>query len=161
MARYESSVKQIPAPQAAVYAKLSDLSNLAVLKEKLNDPVALERIKASGQVTDEQLQKAREQLHSLNFTSDTLSVDVPPVGAIAVRITEREPEKTVKFESTQSPVPIKFWIQILPTGESSSKLKLTLDASLNPFIKMMVEKPLKQGVERVADALSMIPYDQE
>lgn len=161
MAKYESSVKQIPAPQAAVYAKLSDLSNLAVLKEKLEDPAAIERIKASGRVTEEQLSKAREQLKTLSFTSDTLSADIPPIGKIAIRIVERDPEKMVKFESTQSPIPIKFWIQILPTSESASKLKLTLDASLNPFIKMMVEKPLKQGLERVADALSMIPYDQE
>lgn len=160
MSKYESSVKLIAAPQSAVYAKLSDLSNLAVLKEKLIDPEANERIKASGHVTEEQLQKAREQLKTLSFTADSLSVDIPPVGKIAIRIVERDPEKMVKFESTQSPIPLTFWIQILPTSESASKLKLTLDASLNPFIKMMVEKPLKQGLERVAEALTMIPYEQ-
>jgi hypothetical protein len=161
MAKYESSIKQIAASQAAVYTKLSDLSNLQVLKEKLNDPAAVERIKASGKVTDEQLEKARKQLHTLSFTTDTLSVEIPPIGKITIQITERQPQQMVKFEATQSPVPVKFWIQVLPTGESSSKMKLTLDASLNPFIKMMVEKPLKEGLERVADALSMIPYDQE
>ena len=159
MTRYESSVRQIAAPQSAVYAKLSDLSNLAVLKEKLNNPEALECIKASGKVTEDQLQKAREQLKSLSFTADSMSADIPPVGKIAIRIVERVPEKCIKFESTQSPVPLTFWIQILPVSETTSKLKLTLDASLNPFIKMMVEKPLKQGVERVAEALSMIPYE--
>lgn len=159
MTRYESQVKTIAAPQAAVYAKLSDLSNLAVLKEKLNDPEALERIKASGKVTEDQLQKAREQLKSLNFTTDTLSANIPPIGAIAIRITERTPEKCVKFESEKSPIPLKFWIQVLPIDEASSKLRLTLDASLNPFVKMMVDKPLKEGIERVADALSMIPYE--
>ena len=159
MARYESKVKTIPAPQAAVYAKLSDLNNLAVLKEKLNDPEALERIKASGKVTDDQLQKAREQLKSLEVTSDTLSVDVPPVGKIAIRIVEREPEKCVKFESEKSPIPIKFWIQVLPIDETNSKLRLTLDASVNAFVKMMIDKPLQEGIERVAEALTMIPYE--
>ena len=159
MARYESKVKTIPAPQAAVYAKLSDLNNLAVLKEKLNNPEALERIKASGKVTDDQLQKASEQLKSLEFTSDTLSVDVPPVGKIAIRIVEREPEKCVKFESEKSPIPIKFWIQVLPIDETNSKLRLTLDASVNAFVKMMIDKPLQEGIERVAEALTMIPYE--
>lgn len=159
MARYESKVKTIPAPQAAVYAKLSDLNNLAVLKEKLNDPEALERIKASGKVTDDQLQKAREQLKSLEFTSDTLSADVPPVGKIAIRIVERDPEKCVKFESEKSPIPIKFWIQVLPIDETNSKLRLTLDASVNAFVKMMIDKPLQEGIERVAEALTMIPYE--
>ena len=159
MTRYERKFKNIPAPQAAVYAKLSDLNNLAVLKEKLNDPEALERIKDSGKVTDEQLQKAREQLRTLEFTSDTLSADISPIGKIVIRITERTPEKCVKFESEKSPVPVKFWIQVLPIEETSSKLKLTLDADINPFIKMMVDKPLKEGIERIADALCMIPYE--
>ena len=159
MTRYESKVKTIPAPQAAVYAKLSDLNNLAVLKEKLNDPEALERIKTSGKVTDEQLQKAHEQLKSLEFTADTLSADISPIGKIVIRITERTPDKCVKFESEKSPVPIKFWIQVLPIEETSSKLKLTLDADINPFIKMMVDKPLKEGIEHIADALCVIPYE--
>ena len=159
MARYESKVKIIPAPQAAVYAKLSDLNNLAVLKEKLNDPEALERIKASGKVTDDQLEKAREQLKSLEFTSDTLSADVPAIGKIVIRVTERTPEKCVKFESEKSPIPIKFWIQVLPIEQTSSKLRLTLDASVNAFVKMMIDKPLQEGIERVAEALTMIPYE--
>ena len=29
---------------------------------------------------------------------------------------------------------------------------------LNPFIKGMVAKPLKEGVEKLADMLAMIPY---
>lgn len=37
-------------------------------------------------------------------------------------------------------------------------MKLTVCADLNPFIKGMVEKPLKEGVEKLADMLAMIPY---
>ena len=35
MSQYESSVKNIPFPQARVYAKLEDLNNLETLKDKL------------------------------------------------------------------------------------------------------------------------------
>ena len=31
-------------------------------------------------------------------------------------------------------------------------------AELNPFIKSMVEKPLQEGVEKIADALALVPY---
>ena len=34
--QYESSVKQMPYSQSCVFAKLSDLSNMAVIKEKLD-----------------------------------------------------------------------------------------------------------------------------
>ena len=42
--------------------------------------------------------------------------------------------------------------------ENNAKMKVTVKAELNPFIKSMVEKPLQDGVEKIADALAMIPY---
>ena len=38
------------------------------------------------------------------------------------------------------------------------KMKLTIKAELNMFIKGMVKKPLQEGIEKIADALAMIPY---
>jgi carbon monoxide dehydrogenase subunit G len=58
----------------------------------------------------------------------------------------------------QSPVPFNLWIQVLPVDEQNSKMKLTLKAELNPFIKSMVEKPLQDGLEKIADALSKVHY---
>ena len=40
MAKYESGIKQVPYSQEIVYAKLSDLTNLAALKDKMNNPDA-------------------------------------------------------------------------------------------------------------------------
>ncbi len=158
MAKYESSIKQVGSPQSRVYTRLSDLSNLAQLKEKLDDPAAVEQLKATGGVNDEQLEKVRQQLESVEFTTDSISANIPAVGSVEVRIVEREPEKCIKLETTQSPIPMKLWIQLLPVTDETSKMKLTVDASLNPFIKVIVEKPLKQGLERLADVLSKIPY---
>ncbi len=73
-------------------------------------------------------------------------------------IIDREEPKTIKFETENSPVPFNFWIQLLPTGEFSCKMKLTIKAELNMFIKGMVKKPLQEGIEKIADALAMIPY---
>ena len=159
MAKYESNIKQIPFPQRNVFTKLSDLTNLEVVKQKLSDPEALERIKETGKVSDDQLEKARKQLETLEFTADTISADVPPMGKVSIRIVERQPDKCIKFESVSSPIPLTFWIQLLPTSETASKMKLTIDAQMNPFIKMMADKPLKQGIEKLADMLAMIPYD--
>ena len=62
MAKYESSVKQIYAPQSAVYAKLSDLNNLATIKERISDPAIQERMKASGQVPEGKLDAIKEKI---------------------------------------------------------------------------------------------------
>ena len=139
MSKFESSVKQIPYAQTSVYEKLSDLSNIEKVKDRLPED------------------KAKD----LEFTQDSISVSVAPVGRIQLKIIEREEPKTIKFETVQSPLPFNLWIQLLPTSEASSKMKLTLKADINPFIKGMISGPLQDGLEKIADLLAMIQYDTE
>ena len=136
MTKFESSVKQIPYSQADVYRNISDLRNL----EKVRDRVP------------------EDKIDSFSFDEDTVSVNVPPVGELKLRIIERDEPKCVKFETAQSPVPFNVWIQVLPVDETTSKMKVTVKAELNPFIKGMVSGPLQDGVEKIADALAQIPY---
>lgn len=158
MAKYESSVKQIYAPQSAVYAKLSDLNNLATIKERISDPAIQERMKASGQVPEDKLDAIKEKIEQMEFTQDSVSINAAPLGQIAINIVEREPEKCIKFQSAKSPIGFKVWIQILPTSETTSKIRVTIEADVNIFMKAMVDKPLKEGVEKFAEMLTMIPY---
>ncbi|MBQ4392610.1 MAG: SRPBCC family protein [Prevotella sp.] len=137
MAKYESSVKQVPYPQQAVYRNISDLSNLERVRHLVPE----------------------DKINSFSFDRDTVSVDVPPVGQITLRIVDRDEPKCVKFETEQSPIPFHLWIQVLPTGDASSKIKVTVDADIPFMLKAMVSGPLQDGVEKVADALAMIPYE--
>ena len=147
---FESSIKQIFHKQESVYNTLSDLNNLQRLKDKFE------------QVKDQIPEDKKEQLDKikdLTFDSDSISISAPMVGEIKMRIIDREAPKTIKFETENSPVPFNFWIQLLPTSETACKMKLTIKADLNPFIKGMVKKPLEEGIEKIADALAMIPYE--
>ena len=153
MAKYESQIKQVHFSQSAVYAKISDLSNLAVIKERIDDP------NIQAQIPADKIDEVRRAVSQMEFTTDTLSGPVGPIGNIAVEIVEREPEKCVKFASTSSPVSFKLWIQVLPTSQISSKIKVTIDADLNFFMKQVLAKPLQQGVDKFADMLAMIPYE--
>ena len=134
--KFESSVKQVPYPQQAVYNNISDLTNL----EKVRDRVP------------------EDKVQGFSFDQDTVCINVAPVGELKLRICDREEPKCVKFETVQSPVPFNVWVQILPVDENSSKMKVMVKAELNPFIKSMVEKPLQEGVEKIADALAMVHY---
>ena len=134
--KFESSVKQVPYPQQAVYNNISDLTNL----EKVRDRVP------------------EDKVQGFSFDQDTVTINVAPVGELKLRICDREEPKCVKFETVQSPVPFNVWVQVLPVDENSSKMKVTVKAELNPFIKSMVEKPLQEGVEKIADALAMVHY---
>ena len=135
--KFESSVKQIPYSQEAVYRNISDLSNL----EKVRDRVPADRVS------------------DFFFFFYTVTLHVPPVGASTLRHIARDEPKCVKFETAQSPVPVNVWIQVLPVTETTSKMKVTVKAELNPFIKGIVSGPLQDGVEKIADALAQIPYE--
>lgn len=134
--KFESTVRQINAPQEKVYEMLSNLQNLERVRDRLPE----------------------DKLQGLEFDSDSVSVEAPMVGRLALQVVEREEPKTIKFEATQSPVPLNFWIQLLPVTEDTCKMKLTLKADLNIFLKGMVQKPLQEGIERAADVLQNIEY---
>ena len=149
MTTFESTIRQINYPQQNVYNKLSDLSNLQALKE---------RYELMKDTMPEEARQQAEKIKDMTFDADSLSVNVPPVGSIRLRIVDRDEPKCIKFETVNSPIHLNLWIQLLPTSETACKMKLTVGAELNPFIKGMVAKPLKEGVEKLADMLAMIPY---
>ena len=136
MANFESSVKVIAYSQERVYAKLSDLSNLESVKDRLPE----------------------DKVQDLSFDSDILSFNVSPVGQITLQIVERDPCKCIKLATTNSPLPFNMWIQLVETAEEECKIKLTIGMDINPFMKAMVQKPLQDGLEKMVEMLSMIQY---
>ena len=136
MTKFESSIQQIPYPVENVYRNISDLSNLERVRDRI----------------------PQDKLQDFQFDSDSVQVSVSPVGTIKLRICEREDNKCVKFETEQSPLPFNLWIQVLPVDSASSKMKVTVKADIPFMLKGMVSGPLQDGVEKIADALSQIPF---
>lgn len=136
MATFESSIRQIDYPQERVYALLSDMNNIDKVKDRIPE----------------------DKENGLTFDANSIGINTP-MGAVKLVIVEREAPKCIKFETAESPLPFNFWIQILPVSETTSKMKLTIKAELNPFIKGMVSKPLTEGIEKIADALQAIHYE--
>ena len=102
MTKFESSVKQIPYPVEDVYRNISDLNNLERVRDRIPE----------------------DKLNSFSFDSDSVSVNVAPVGDLKLRIIEREENKCIKFETVQSPLPFNLWIQVLPVSATESKMKV-------------------------------------
>jgi carbon monoxide dehydrogenase subunit G len=136
MSKFESSIKKVAYPQENVYKMLSDLSNIERVRDRIPE----------------------DKLKDLTFDSDSVSI-TSPMGPVTLRVVDRDEPKCVKFETEQSPVPMNLWIQMLPTSETESKLKVTIKADLPFFMAAMAKKPLEEGVEKIAEALATIPYD--
>lgn len=139
--QFESSIKHVPYSQERVYNKLSDLNNLESVRERLD----LLKDKLDGKLED------------MNFDTDSLTLKVQGI-SLTLRIVERDPMKCIKFEGDKTPIPLNLWIQILPVTDEAAKMKVTIRAEVNMFMKAMVSKPLQEGVEKLADMLAVIPY---
>ena len=127
----------IPYSQEQVYGKLSDLNNLEAVKDRI----------------------PTDRVQDLQFDAAPVSFPVSPVGRLSLRIVNREAPKCIKFEAVNSPLPFNLWIQLLPVTENECKMKLTIKAEINMFLKGMVSKPMQDGLEKLADMLAIIPYN--
>ncbi len=140
MADYVSQIKAISAKRTNVYNKLSDLSGLASIGDRLKGTEA-----------------AQVEIEAID--SDSCAFVIPKAGRLVFRIVEREPEKTVKLEAEASPIPLTMWIQLLEPQEGDTRLRLTLRTELNFMMKKMVGGKLQEGVERLADMMAMLPFN--
>ena len=138
MADFVSNIKTIPYSETKVFEVLSNMENIGKIKDKIS----------------------HKETKISDFDKDSCSFDVSPIGSVKFRIIEREPTKTIKFQAEGTPVGVNMWIQLIGTAPEETKIKLTIRAELNAFLKPMLSKPLEEGVEKIADALAKIPYNQ-
>lgn len=138
MTEFVSEVKTIPHYVWDVYGVLSDLSNLELVKDKI----------------------PADKVKNFSFDKDSCTLNVSPVGDVRFQVIDRIENNTIKFQGMQLPMELYMWIQVKESADKETKLKLTVKADLNVFIKPMVSKPLQEGIAKIADLLVTLPYDE-
>lgn len=139
MTDFVSDIKTIFYNDDKIYSLLSDLTNLERVRDKI----------------------PQDKIRDFKFDRDSCSFAIEPVGSLTFQIVERDPNKTIKFQTTNSPVPLTAWIQLKQIAEKDTKMKMTVRADLNPFLKPMVSKPLQEAVNKLSEIISHLPYDTE
>lgn len=157
--KYESEIKYLNFEQTLVYEKLSDLRNLDNLRQKIADPAAADLLKSNlpPEIKPEQIDKFREYAEKMELGADYIKI-ASPMGEVTLRLVEQETPKCLKFAGEGAPLPLTMWIQLLPTAEGC-KMKLTIGAEVNMFMKAMVNKPLQKAANGLADMLARLPYN--
>ena len=112
MANFESSVKVIPYSQERVYNKLSDLSNLEAIKDRL----------------------PQDKVEDLSFDSDTLSFTVSPVGQLTLQIVERDPQLV---ETAEEECNVKVTIEIDINPFMKAMVQKPLQEGLEKMVEML------------------------
>lgn len=146
VSKYVSDIKIINQNNEIVFNFLSDLKNFGLFFNEYT------------------LAQLSQQIPKLKLTdfycdSESLNFTIENYGEAGLEVIERDYPKTIKITG-KGKIPFKLfiWIQILPVTSYQSKMRLTLHADLNIMMKMLVGKKLEDGVNKIADALSMLPY---
>ena len=131
MSKYTSKVGKINKSDQLIYSFLTDFNNLkSVVPE--------------------------DKVKNFEATEDTCKFNIEGVGQAGLKIIEKEPNKLIKITSDgKSPFSFFFWIQLKPMEEeeNTTAVRLTIDANLNPMMKMMVGKHLQKGIDSIVDQI--------
>lgn len=138
MTEFKSDIRILPYSQQKVYEVLSNMGNL----EKIKDRIPSEKIK------------------DFSFDQNSCSFTANPIGKVKFSIVERIPSQTIKLAVDEAPIDVNMLIQLLEVSAEETQLELRIHADLNPFLKPMLSKPLQDGINKIADVLTAIPYDE-
>lgn len=135
--KISSTPREIKAPIALVFAKVSNFENLRPLAEK----------GAVGGVS------------IVVQNRDTCFLETSIVGNIELTIVQREEPTLVNVSPKGAPVNGSLSLILTPLSEETTSLTLTLEADVPIFAKAMVAKPMSEGLEKVAELLSSISFN--
>ena len=127
---FESDTKRIEAPQRSVFEKLSNADNLEKLKER---------------IPADKLDNIVQLLVLCRGWPGSAGKDRNlAAGGYTCRITEN--------------IPFDIRMELIPKGAEACEMKLIAGLQLNPFMLGMVQKPIKDGLNRIVEALAQVPY---
>ena len=134
MTRFESEIKEAKQPASIIYQVLSNFDNFGKLLPK-------------------------DKISNWQSFGDSCRFEVIGLGQFGLKIIDKDPDKTVKYTADGS-VPFNFylWIQLKEMDSVTTKIKVTLDADLNPMLKMVAGGPLKKFVNLLAEAVASHSY---
>lgn len=94
----------------------------------------------------------------VNATEDTCTVTAKGM-TFVVKIIEKEAYKLIKL-GTEEGTKMGFtaWLQLKSLSEYETAARITIHADVPLLMRPMLKGKLTEGINRLADALKMIPY---
>lgn len=129
MSKYTSKIGKINKQDQFIYNFLSDFRNLESVIPK-------------------------DKISNFEATEDRCKFRIEGIGEAGLKTVEKKPNKLIKISSEgKAPFGFSFWIQLKPIEqeENTTAIRLTIDAQLNPMMKMMVGKHMQKGIDSLVD----------
>ncbi len=132
--RFESKIGRVKNSDERLFNFLSDFRNF----ESLIPPDKVKNFKAS---------------------QEECSFEIEYLGATGLKIIEKEPFKLIKITGNEVENKKFFlWIQIKQVSPEDSMVKVTMEAELNPFMKMMAAKPIQSFIDTLVNQVEKLTH---
>lgn len=86
----------------------------------------------------------QDKIKDWQATEDSCMCEVKGMGKIGLKRVASTPHSLIYLDSTKTPFKFTLNLFVEAAEENQSKAHLEFDAEINPFMKMMVEKPLTE-----------------
>ncbi len=94
------------------------------------------------------------RVDNLKIEKDSCSFHISPLGTVNLNITKKEPNSNVTFSgSALKSNDFSLLLDIAENSSGKAEVKVTLNADLNPILKMMAAKPVMQFLEKLIDEM--------
>jgi len=100
---------------------------------------------------------ANDKVKNWKADSDSCSFTIDGAGDVVFRIVERRTNELIKFsiENAQAEN-IFLWVQLKNASPGDTRVKLTAKLDTNPVLRMLISKPLQQGLDKIVETLENI-----
>jgi len=100
---------------------------------------------------------ANEKVKNWISDSDSCSFSIDGAGDVVFRIVERRPNELIKFSIENAQAENVFlWVQLKNASPGDTRVKLTAKLETNPVLRMLISKPLQQGLDKIVETLERI-----
>jgi carbon monoxide dehydrogenase subunit G len=131
MTNYKSSQITVQKSQTEVFNFLSDYNNFGKLMP--------------------------EQVTNWNSTQDECSFTIQGMASLQMKIIERRASDLISMESYgKTPIKFTLYVTLEAISETSCTALVSIDADINPMLKMMLDKPLSNLVEKLATKIPQV-----
>jgi hypothetical protein len=98
-----------------------------------------------------------DKVENFQYAGDTCSFTIRGITSLTIKLISKTPHSSIKFQS-EGLAKFNFILEAKFIGEAekTGECQIELLADMNPFIKIMAEKPLKGLVETMTLKLSQL-----
>ena len=97
-----------------------------------------------------------DSLTSFESREDGFKFGLKGMPEVALKIAELVEGQKVVLKSASSSLDFSLTGNISPVNENQTEVQLLFDGNFNPFIKMMVEKPLQSFINALTDKIEQL-----